>query len=176
MRTCPSMQAYVEALVTRFVFDWSAPGTLCLFVEGHDYLVVENMGESRVRVANLLEIGPYWLADPMVVFYTAYRQHGRPAWIPIEVADMFVGWRLFAEPNPHDECLTVYDPVGQDLLARLCEEVYVANLIQFGWHLNGTQVSWPPQPRKRINFLEEALKYIDWSLVDEGEEDDGPQT
>ncbi len=92
-----------------------------------------------------------------------------------EVADMFVGWRLFAEPNPHDEYLTVYDPVGQDLLARFCEEVFVANLIQFGWHLNGTRVLWPPQPRKRINFLEEALKYIDWSLVDE-EEDDGPQT
>lgn len=174
MRSCPKMKAYIETLVDRFEFDWSFPNTLCLFLEGCDYLVVENMGEDQIRVANLLEFGPYWVADPMVVFYIAYGHRDQPVWIPIEVADMYAGWRMYAEPDLHGEHLILYDPAGQDRLAQVCEEVFVPNLIDFGWQRNGTKVSWPPEPRSHKHYLEEVLKRIDWSLVDEMEDDDGP--
>ena len=166
MRACPKLREYIEDLVARFEFDWSVPDTLCLFLAGHDYLVVENTGDDRVRVANVLEIGPLWLADPLLVFYTAYRYRDQPLWIPIEAAGIFAGWRMYAEPDLHGEYLMLHDPAGQDRLAQLCDEVFVANLIEFGWHRDGTKVAWPPEPRRAANCLEEALHCVDWSLVE----------
>lgn len=166
MRTCAKMKAYIEALATEFEFDLSSPGRLALFLEKHDYLVVE-VFDDQVRVTNFLEVAQCWLADPMVMFYTAYQHKDCAVWIPIEVADMYGGWRLYAEPDPRGEYLMLYDPAGQDRLAQLCEEVLVENLVNFGWRENGILVSWPPLPRSHVNPLEVAAKLIDWSRVDE---------
>ena len=169
MRTCPKMKAYVVDLSVQFEFDLTATGTLALYRQGHDYLVIEILEDDRVRMTNFIEVGSYWLADPMVMFYTAYQHKQVAVWVPIEVADMYSGWRLYAEPDPQGEYLILYDPAGQDRLAQLCEEVLVANLIDFGWESGGTQVTWPPKPRSHDNPLEIAVKLIDWSLVEEDE-------
>jgi hypothetical protein len=157
----PKFQAYLEILLDRFEANPAREGlVLCLYVEGRDYLVVENNGNCTLTVANYLEMGGVLRPDPLLVFYTGYNRYCRRFWAPIEVSQLFGGWRQFAELNPYAEGLQLHDRVGQMKLAYLCESQYLPNLIEDGWLELGEKAAWPRVPKSIDECVLELLAYL----------------
>jgi len=167
MQPTPKMQRLVQAIAARHGFNLDQLGpSLRLFLPGHDYLVIENIGNYRVAVTNYIERHYQLSPDPRVVFYTrfsfAHGAYGVYQWLPIEATEAYIGWRLYLEVNRQGDDLLLHDLGGQVHLAQRCEEVFAPNIQQAGWLENATTVELPQVSRGWDEMLAEG-----WDL--EGE-------
>lgn len=153
MKTAPKLQEVVTQIAAKHDVDLARPGAyLRLELAGHGQLVIENIGGGRVSVTNYIEVSRTLVADPQVVFYLVLYpmrrpEHGAPgqtflAWIPLEITDLFDGWRLYAELDVQDG-LTLYDPTGQAELARFSDDVLARHLRSHGWLEQGQRSTAP---------------------------------
>ena len=156
MKTAPKLQEIVTRVAAKHGVDLKLPGAyLRLQMAGHGQLVIENIGAAahgaRVSVTNYIEVVHDYVADPrVVVLYSTLPSAANPekadsAWLPLEITDLFSGWRLYAEPGG-EGCLLLYDPSGQAELARYCDNILARNLKNHGWLERGERGSillWP---------------------------------
>ena len=135
MKTAPRLQAIVTQIAQKQGLDLDQPGAYVrLELAGNGQLVIENIGANRVSVTNYIEANQDLIADPQVVLYMQYRTEGKqvkqprpepPGWVPLEITELFGGWRLYAEVDLHGH-LVLYDAEGQAQLAELCERIFAA--------------------------------------------------
>ncbi len=144
MKTATELQRIVQQIAQKHGLDLDRPGAyLRLQLEGHGQLVIQNLGAgalgARISITNYIEVGSDYVADPQVVVFTAYRpadescEQTEPVWLPLEITELFGGWRLYAELDQTNDGLLLHDPVGQAELARYCEKVLAKNLTRHGW-------------------------------------------
>jgi hypothetical protein len=159
MKTVPRLKEIVTQIAQKHVVDLERPGAyLRLQMAGHGQLVIENIDAgapgARVSVTNYIEVVHNYIADPKVVLYSASPAEADPggspekagsAWLPLEITDLFSGWRLYAEPDDEGGLL-LYDPAGQAELARFCDSILARNLVNHGWLERGERRNihlWP---------------------------------
>lgn len=172
MQPTPKMQQLVQAIAAKHGFDLDRLGpSLRLFLPGHDYLVIENLGNYRVALTNYIERHCQLSPDPRVVFYTRFAmKNGAYQWLPIEATEAYVGWRLFLEVNRQGDDLLLYDTGGQVRLAQRCEDVFAPNLQQAGWLENATTVELPQVSRGWDEMLAEDWDFEGEYLVEEADD------
>lgn len=161
MQPTPKLQRLIEALAAKHGFDLDQFGpSLRLFLPGHDYLVIEYIGNYRVALTNYIERDYQLAADPRVVLYTRYdREDGSYRWLPIESTEVFFGWRMFLEVTRDGDDLLLYDVDGHVELAQRCEGVFACNIEQAGWLRNATRVELPQVSRTREELLAEGWEF-----------------
>jgi hypothetical protein len=174
MQTAPKLQAIVTQLAQKHGVDLSQAGAyLRLDLAGHGQLVVENIGADRVSVANYVEIAGIWVVDPEIVVDVDRRlrkegsQLVRLAWIPIEITEVFGGWRLCAELDEYGG-LVLYDLADQIELTNYVEHTVAVNLMAHGWLEQGKRSTepvhlWTPEEvRRRAIHVDEP-----WPVTNE---------
>lgn len=152
MQTVPKLRHIIMQLAARHRLNLRRPGAyLRLQMLAHGHLVVENIGAERISVTNYIQVGHEFQVDPEVVLYMVHRPAGapEPEWVPLEITQLFGGWRLYAELDLQGG-LVVHDLVGQAELADLCERVLATSLIYDNWLEHAEQVNfarpvWTPE-------------------------------
>jgi hypothetical protein len=149
MKTAPELQRIVEQIAQKYGLDLNRLGAyLRLQLEGHGHLVMQNLGTAalgaRISVTHYIQVASNYVADPQVVVYNVYRTQDtsewtQPVWLPLEITELFGGWRLYAELDPTGSELLLHDAVGQAELARTCERIIARNLKSHGWLERGEQ-------------------------------------
>ena len=172
MQPTPKMQRVVQAIAARYGFDLDQLGpSLRLFLPGHDYLVIENIGNYRVSVTNYIEHHYQLSPDPRVVFYTRFdMEDGAYQWLPIEATEVYIGWRMYLEVNREGDDLLAYDVGGQVHLAQRCEEVFAPNIQQAGWLEHATPVELPQISRGWDEMLAEGWDFEVESSMEEADD------
>ena len=114
-------------------------------------------------------MGSSLVADPAVVLYTDYRTRGQtePLWLPIEITELFNGWRLYAELDLQGN-LIVHDLVGQAELAAYCEGVLARNLAAHGWLESAVRSNVARRPWTDEEILARDIRMDE--MADAGEE------
>ena len=139
MKAVPRFQKAVNKIALRHEVDLAQPcAYLRLYLDGHGQLVLQSAGCRRLSVTNYVPVADSFVADPQVILFMVENdQQGLPEpeaeWIPLEMNELFGGWRLAAEidavshlPRPVDVCL-------QAELACYCEKILAVHLDSHGW-------------------------------------------
>lgn len=152
MKTVTALRRVIEEIAQKYGIDLDKPGAyLRLELPGNGQLVIENIGAQRVSVTNYIEVGTDLVADPQIVLHTRYavtcKTDDEPGfgWAPVEINELFGGWRLYAEMDP-DGRLVLHDAVGQAQLAELCDRIVARNLQRFGWLHLARRADDAPKP------------------------------
>jgi len=174
MKSTPQLQQIVTQIAAKHGVDLAGAGAhLRLEMAGHGQLVIENIGASRVSVTNYIEVNRDWIADPQVVLYSASMAAAEVSaspvsvWIPLEITDLFDGWRLYAELDVQDG-LALYDPTGQAELARFSDDVLARNLRRHGWLEQGQRSTAPFRAWSEDEILARDIRSDE--MMDAGEE------
>ena len=158
MQVTPALQKIVTQLAEKHAVNLDQAGAyLRLALPGYGQLVIENIGANRISITNYLKVHTDWVSDPEIVIYVDYRPSAtepgkvQHVWTPIEVTDLFGGWRLYAEPDSAGD-LVLYDPVGQMELADLADHVVAKHLAADGWleHATCANPSVSALPREEM--------------------------
>lgn len=153
MKTCHSLQQFIEKIAEKYRLDLDAVGSyLRLDMAGADhYLVIETLGACRVSMARYLVTGLPPLADPEIILYTAYQceeysvDHMVSGWALIERLQRLGGWAIYADIDSQGKLVRVFDTQGQHDLVEYVETCLVPELQAQGWLTLG-QRSTAPKP------------------------------
>lgn len=164
MNTTPALQDVVTQLAKKHTINLEKAGAyLRLELPGHGQLVIENIGANRISIASYVKVRFDWIPDPEIVVYIDYRPletelgQIQQVWIPIEVTDLFGGWRLYAELDSGGQ-LILHDLVGQRELAHLAESVVAKNLVIHGWLDSSIQSNTPDHDRTMDEILARDIR------------------
>ncbi len=178
MKTAPRLQAIVTQIAQKQGLDLDQPGAYVrLELAGNGQLVIENIGANRVSVTNYITANQDLIADPQVVLCMQYHSEGKqakqprpkgsPGWVPLEITELFGGWRLYAEVDLQGH-LVLYDAAGQARLAELCEHIFARNLRRFGWLHRAQRAASAPRPWSDEEINARDMRSEDMAGFDEG--------
>jgi hypothetical protein len=132
MKTADSMQAIIEKLAAKHGLDLTATEAhLRLEQPSYMPLVIEKIAKHQVSVSHYFEQNGDLIADPDVVFFTAYG-----AWIPTEITQCFGGFARYVQLSDSGEKITGIAAKGQADLASFCR-MWARNLKEQGWLEDG---------------------------------------
>jgi hypothetical protein len=173
MKTTPKIQRYLTELAARHGVNVHHSGVyLRLDQEGIDtYLVLENLGDGRLRLARYREENGQPVADPEVIFYFTDQvtflpgREFRGTWAPIERLQRLGGWQLYLEVDINGQARVIYDLAGQADLAEFTDTFLLNQLLQQRWSERGYK-STMPRPVRTPEELWARGIYFDHSLDD----------
>ena len=141
MKAVPRFQNIVNAIALRHNTDLAHPSAyLRLHLDEHGQLVIQNVGGHRLSVTNYVPVANDFVADPQVVLFVTRNDEKRAPesesatdWIPLEMTELFGGWRLAAEVDAASHLPRLIDASLQVDLAYYCERILAVNLESHGW-------------------------------------------
>ena len=142
MKHIPNFKAFVEELAASLGIDLYKAGTCVrLHSEACGYLVLENLGNSRISLTNYVQVGNDWIADPRVVVYADSENgednHLEIGWHPMELCEFFGGWQLCADVSESGDLLVRdVDLMGE--MANVIDDLITGSLRRQDWLHKGT--------------------------------------
>jgi hypothetical protein len=141
MKAVPRFQKAVNKIALRHKVDLAQPyAYLRLHLDGHGQLVLQSAGVHRLSVTNYVPVASNYVADPQVVLLMTgldkdelFEVESELRWIPLEINELFGGWRLAAEIDAVSHLPRLKDACLQVELARYCEKVLAVQLESRGW-------------------------------------------
>ncbi len=144
MKPVPNFKNAVKELASSLDVDLYRPGTYVrLQKEDCGYLIIENMGNSRISLTNYIQVGSDWIADPRIVVYTGVESNvdedgdPDPDWYPMEICEFFGGWQLCADLSATGD-LFVRDQDLMSEMANVIDDLITASLLRQDWQHVGT--------------------------------------
>ena len=142
MHAIPNFKKVVTKLADGLQIDLSRPGTYFRLVQGNcGYLIIENLGNSRISLTNYVQVGNDWAADPRVITYVSNQDEdddfGENDWYPMEISEFFGGWQLCAEVSQEGDLLVRDDDLMREM-ANVIDDLIVASLLMQDWQRLGT--------------------------------------
>ncbi len=139
MKASKTMQQIITKIAQKHDLDLAAPSTYLRLEMGvYQPLVIEKTDSFKLSVAHYFEQTGILIGDPQIVFFTGYAE-----WVPIAVAQVLPGYRIYAHLTPDGQKIANVDSVPQTDLAGF-GNVWARNIKNQGWldraHL-GTKVT-----------------------------------